>query len=321
MRAAETRGRSLILNGHVDVVPTGPLDMWTTPPFEPRIAEGWMFGRGAGDMKAGLVACLAALDALGRAGFAPAADVIVQSVVEEECTGNGALACLERGYRADAVVIPEPMNDTLLKAQVGVIWFQVKVRGVPVHVAEAGSGVNAIESAYRLMTALHGLEAAWNARRGDYPSHADVAHPINLNIGRIEGGDWASSVPAWCNIDVRVAIFPGQSIAQAKREIEQTILDRRAAPTRSCTTTRRRSSTTASRPRATCLRTRKPQSPRSPRRMRASSDRRWRRPPPPRRPTRASSGSTARCRRWSTARAASSSTASTRGSIWSRCAR
>ena len=223
-RAAEKRGRSLILNGHIDVVPTGPLDMWTTPPFEPRVADGWMFGRGAGDMKAGLAACLAALDAIDRAGFAPAADVIVQSVVEEECTGNGALACLERGYRAEAVVIPEPMNDKLLKAQVGVIWFQVKVRGVPVHVAEAGSGVNAIESACRLMTALHELEDAWNARRGEYPSHAELAHPINLNIGRIEGGDWASSVPAWCTIDVRVAIYPGQSIAEAKREIEQTVL-------------------------------------------------------------------------------------------------
>ena len=138
LHAGERRGRSLILNGHIDVVPTGPLDMWTTPPFEPRIADGWMFGRGAADMKSGLAACLAALDAVGRAGFAPAADVVVQSVIEEECTGNGALACLERGYRADAVLIPEPMNDKLLSAQVGVIWFQVKVRGAPVHVAEAG---------------------------------------------------------------------------------------------------------------------------------------------------------------------------------------
>ncbi len=225
LRAAERRGRSLILNGHIDVVPTGPLDMWTSPPFEPRIAGGWMFGRGAGDMKAGLAACLAALDAVRRAGFAPAADVIVQSVVEEECTGNGALACLERGYRADAVVIPEPMNDKLLSAQVGVIWFQVKVRGVPVHVADAGQGVNAIESACRLMTALHELEDAWNGRRAAYPSHAHLPHPINLNVGRIEGGDWASSVPAWCTIDVRVAIYPGQSIVEAKREIEQAILD------------------------------------------------------------------------------------------------
>jgi acetylornithine deacetylase len=224
-RANERRGRSLILNGHVDVVPAGPIDMWTSPPFEPRVADGWMFGRGAGDMKAGLAACLAALDAVARAGYAPAADVIVQSVVEEECTGNGALACLERGYRADAVVIPEPMNERLLSAQVGVIWFQVRVRGVPVHVAEAGQGANAIESAFRLTSALHELEHAWNGRRAEYPSHAEVAHPINLNVGRIEGGDWASSVPAWCTFDVRVAIFPGQSIAEAKREIEQTIRD------------------------------------------------------------------------------------------------
>jgi acetylornithine deacetylase len=183
-----------------------------------------MFGRGSGDMKAGLAACLAALDAIDRAGYAPAADVIVQSVVEEECTGNGALACLERGYRAEAVLIPEPMDDRLLKAQVGVIWFQVRLRGVPVHVATAGSGVNAIESAYRLMTALHELEYRWNARRHDFPSHAALAHPINLNVGRIESGDWASSVPAWCAFDVRVAIYPGQDIADAKREIEQTLL-------------------------------------------------------------------------------------------------
>ena len=223
LRAAEKRGRSLILNGHVDVVPTGPLDMWTTPPFEPRVADGWMYGRGAGDMKSGLCACLAALDAVRRVGFAPAGDLIVQSVVEEECTGNGALACLERGYRADAVLIPEPMNDALIGAQVGVIWFQVKVRGAPAHVAYAADGANAIEAAFRLMTALHALEEAWNARRGDYPSHANLPHPINLNIGRIEGGDWASSVPAWCVFDVRVAIFPGQPIAEAKGEIEATI--------------------------------------------------------------------------------------------------
>ena len=222
-RVARPQGRSLILNGHIEVVPTGPVDMWTTPPFEPRILDGWMHGRGAGDMKSGLAACLAALDALKRAGYAPASEVIVQSVVEEECTGNGALACLERGYRADAVLIPEPMFDQLLSAQIGVIWFQVKVKGVPVHVAYAAEGANAIEAAYRLMGALHGLEHRWNDRRGDHPSHADLAHPINLNIGRIEGGDWASSVPAWCVFDSRIAIYPGQSIDAAKREIEATL--------------------------------------------------------------------------------------------------
>lgn len=222
-RCPTPNGRSLILNGHIDVVPAGPLDMWTTPPFEPRIADGWLYGRGAGDMKAGLAACLAALDAVERAGYRPAADIIVQSVVEEECTGNGALACLARGYRADAVLIPEPLHESLIRAQIGVIWFQVQVRGIPVHVADAGTGANAIEAAYAIMQALHRLEEEWNGRKGEYPPYGDVHHPINLNVGRIEGGDWASSVPAWCTFDVRVAIFPGQQIADAKREIEQAI--------------------------------------------------------------------------------------------------
>jgi acetylornithine deacetylase len=222
-RAPDRRGRSLILNGHIDVVPAGPLDMWTSPPFEPRRSDGWLFGRGAGDMKSGLVACLAALDAIERAGFRPMADIIVQSVVEEECTGNGALACLERSYHADAVLIPEPQHERLLSAQVGVIWFEVKIRGIPVHVANAGQGVNAIESAYKIIAALHELEENWNARKSHYPSHADLPHPINLNVGRIVGGDWASSVPAWCALDVRVAIYPNQRIEDAKKEIEDTI--------------------------------------------------------------------------------------------------
>ncbi len=117
-RAVDPAGRSLILNGHIDVVPTGPADMWTTPPFEVRVADGWMYGRGAGDMKAGLAANLFALDALERAGVAPAADVYVQSVIEEECTGNGALACLQRGYRAHAALITEPsFGDALMSSR------------------------------------------------------------------------------------------------------------------------------------------------------------------------------------------------------------
>jgi acetylornithine deacetylase len=223
-RVDNPKGRSLILNGHIDVVPTGPLDMWTTPPFEPKVENGWLCGRGAADMKAGIAGCLAALDALKRIGYRPAADLFVQSVVEEECTGNGALACLERGYRAEAVLIPEPMWDKLIRAQVGVLWFQVHVRGTPVHVREAGSGANAIEAAYGLMQALHEVEEAWNARRHEFPDFAHVDHPINLNIGKISGGDWPSSVPAWCTFDVRVAIYPGQPIAEAKREIESALL-------------------------------------------------------------------------------------------------
>lgn len=222
-RADSPRGRSLILNGHIDVVPEGPLDMWTTPPYEPRIDGDWLYGRGGGDMKAGLVANLFALEGLKRLGYRPAADVFVQSVVEEECTGNGALACLQRGYRAEAAIIPEPFGEKFLRAQVGVMWFQVKVRGIPVHVLRAGSGANAIEAAFRLVQALRRLEAEWNERRHQDRHFHDHEHPINFNVGKIEGGDWASSVPAWCVFDMRVGLYPGQDLAQARAEIENCI--------------------------------------------------------------------------------------------------
>ncbi|MWB78773.1 ArgE/DapE family deacylase [Pseudooceanicola sp. 216_PA32_1] len=220
MRPRSETGRSLILNGHIDVVPTGPEDMWTAPPFEPRREGDWLYGRGVADMKAGIAANIFAVEALKSLGYRPAATLYQQSVVEEECTGNGALACLVRGYRADAAIIPEPEDDKLVRANVGVVWFRVRVQGVPVHVREAGTGANAIEAAYELIRGLRGLEAEWNARKGDHRYFEDLDHPINFNVGKIRGGDWASSVPAWCEFDCRIAIYPGTGAQEAAREIE-----------------------------------------------------------------------------------------------------
>jgi acetylornithine deacetylase len=143
------RGRSLILQAHVDVVPSGPEDLWSNPPFDPVIEGDWLYGRGGADMKAGHAANFFALHALRSIGYQPAATVYIQSVVEEESTGNGALMTHLRGYRADAVLIPEPEDERLVRANVGVLWFQVEVRGHPVHVREMGAGANAIEAAYR----------------------------------------------------------------------------------------------------------------------------------------------------------------------------
>ena len=213
------RGHSLILQGHLDVVPEGPTGMWSTPPFAPEIRDGWMHGRGAGDMKAGTVAALFALDAIRAAGYEPAARVHFQSVIEEEATGLGALSTLQRGYRADLCVIPEPSNFSVNRAQIGVLWFKLRVRGRPTHVATAGEGANAIMAAYHLAQALQGLEADWNARAAEDPVYGDVAHPLNLNVGRISGGDWASSVPAWCDLDCRMGLLPGWSLEDCKAEI------------------------------------------------------------------------------------------------------
>lgn len=223
LRSSTRQGRSLILNGHIDVVPPGPLEMWDHEPFVPHVDGSWLYGRGSGDMKAGLSSNIFALEALRHMGVRPAADVYVQSVVEEECTGNGALACLQRGYRADAALIPEPFAETLVSSQVGVVWFQVKLQGIPAHVAYAGSGSNAIEAALPIIEALHGLEKKMNAPACRHHDFARHEHALNLNIGKIHGGDWASSVPAWCVLDIRMGLFPGQSVKDVCAAIEQTV--------------------------------------------------------------------------------------------------
>ncbi|QDY71056.1 ArgE/DapE family deacylase [Qingshengfaniella alkalisoli] len=219
----QQRGRSLILNGHIDVVPAGPKEFWTSSPYQPRLEGDWLYGRGAGDMKAGLTANLFALDALRRMGFEPAARIHLQSVVEEECTGNGALACMARGYTADAALIPEPFDQHLVRANVGTLWFRLKFHGIPVHALDTGSGSNAIEAASHMIGHLRRLEKDWNSRKGRHRHFEDHPHPINLNIGKIEGGDWASSVPAWCHLDCRIAIYPGDAARDAAAEIENFI--------------------------------------------------------------------------------------------------
>lgn len=203
-----TGGRSALFNGHLDVVSAAPADLWTDDPFTPKVADGWLYGRGAGDMKSGVAAMTFAVAAVERAGFGLNAPVTVEGVVEEECCGNGALACIAAGYDADAVLIPEPFGPTLLTSQVGVLWFRVDVGGVPSHVQSAPAGTNAVEKAFPLMAALRELEAEMNAEPAPAP-YRDHAHPLNLNIGIFEGGDWPSTVPAAACFHGRLSYYPG----------------------------------------------------------------------------------------------------------------
>ena len=216
------RGRSLILNGHIDVVPVGAERLWTRPPFEPWIDGDRLHGRGSNDMKAGIVAYCMALQALQRLGWQPAARVVMQSVIEEECTGNGALACLLDGYTADAALIPEPF-DELMSAQLGVMWMTLDVYGVPVHAAVAQTGIGAIEFAQHLVDELRELEAEWNRPERRHPLYCGHDHPINFNLGRIDGGEWSSSVSTHCRVDLRLGFYPGVKPAEVREQVEALI--------------------------------------------------------------------------------------------------
>lgn len=226
---ADPEGRSLAFNGHIDVVSPEPVSLWTSPPFEPRIVENeedgetWMYGRGTGDMKGGTVSYLWALAALRDLGMEPASRIVCHSPVEEECTGNGTLALLAGGHTADACIIPEPFNETILRRQVGVIWFKVRVLGKTTHVLAADRGVNAIEKSWVIIQGMRELEEELNRPENIPPGYADVDHPLNLNVGIIEGGDWASTVAGECVIHFRIGLFPEQSCESIRARIEQRV--------------------------------------------------------------------------------------------------
>ncbi|WP_135470095.1 ArgE/DapE family deacylase [Crenalkalicoccus roseus] len=231
-RPREARGRSLALQGHVDVVPEGAADMWTTPPYEPAVRDGRVFGRGAGDMKAGIVSYCMAFKALRLAGLAPAAEVQMQAVIEEECTGNGALAAMLALPPTDAVVIPEPGPgyDALYTAEVGVVWAWVTVSGRPAHVRDMQAGVNAIEAAQAIAARFKDYEAAMNRAERIHPAFHGVNHPVNVNLGTIEGGEWNSSVATRCRIGLRVGVMMGYTAAQARADIERLVAEAAADP-------------------------------------------------------------------------------------------
>ena len=215
-------GRSLMLQGHVDVVPEGAADLWATPPFEPDIRGGRMYGRGAGDMKAGLVSIVMACTALRRAGLQPAAELQLAAVIEEECTGNGALAVMHALPRPDACLIPEPGPGfpALYVAEVGVVWAWVTVTGRPAHVRDMQAGVNAIEAAYVLMERFRAYEDTMNRAECRHPAFAADNHPINVNFGTLSGGEWNSSVATRARLGVRVGVMPGHSCHAVRAEIE-----------------------------------------------------------------------------------------------------
>ncbi|MCC5882429.1 MAG: ArgE/DapE family deacylase [Halomonas sp.] len=224
---ADAKGPHLVFNGHLDVVPAEPTDMWTRPPWEPWEKDGWLYGRGAGDMKAGIAAMVMAVQAVREAGVAIDFPLTLQTVIEEECTGNGALACLHQGYSGDFVLIPEPFGSQIYAGQVGVLWFRMRIDGVPAHVLDTRAGSNAIEALVEYLPAFKALEAEINALPRQAP-YDTLESPFNLSIGKIEGGNWASSVPAHGVLEGRVGFPPDMTPLEAMNRVRRCIESRHA---------------------------------------------------------------------------------------------
>ncbi|WP_096434949.1 peptidase [Alteribacter populi] len=210
-------GRSLVLNGHIDVVPEGDLKAWDADPYGGEYRDDKVFGRGATDMKGGNVAMIMAMEALQECDVSLKGDLIFHSVIEEESGGAGTLAAILKEYTGDAAIIPEPTNMKIFPKQQGSIWFRMYVKGKSAHGGTRYEGISAIEKTQLVLDELKKLEQIRNQRIND-PLFKDIPIPIPINVGVIEGGDWPSSVADLVKVEGRFGVSPDESIESAKAE-------------------------------------------------------------------------------------------------------
>lgn len=215
-------GKSLLLNGHIDVVPEGDVDKWSVPPYSGAVKDGKVYGRGTTDMKGGSVSLLLAIESIIKNKIRLKGDVLFQSVIEEESGGAGTLAATVKGYKADAAIIPEPTCMKLFSKQQGSIWFRICVDGRSAHGGTRYEGVSAIEKAWLVHGAILKLEKTRNLRISD-PLYDGVPIPLPINVGKIKGGSWPSSVPDLVVIEGRMGIGPEELIDDAKSELRASL--------------------------------------------------------------------------------------------------
>ncbi|GAA2263371.1 ArgE/DapE family deacylase [Glycomyces scopariae] len=216
-------GPRMILEGHVDVVPPGDRAQWDGDPFVPRLDGGIVRGRGACDMKAGVVANLAAVAAIRASGVRLRGDVAAHFVVGEEDGGIGAFGTLQRGHTGDACVITEPTGGTLLTANAGSLTFRIAVPGKATHASTRDAGVSAIDAYAPIAAALAALEAERNADPD--PLLAEYPLPYALSVGVLRAGDWASSVPDLLVAEGRLGVRLGEDPAAARAAFESTVTE------------------------------------------------------------------------------------------------
>lgn len=212
-------GRSIILNGHIDVVPEGDRKDWQHDPFSGLLVDGKLYGRGSTDMKGGTVSLILAMEAIIHSDIQLKGDVIFQSVIEEESGGAGTLAAVLRGYTADGAIIPEPTNMKIFPKQQGSMWFRIKVKGRSAHGGTRYEGINAIEKAMLVITKLQELERKRNEKITE-PLYQNTPIPIPINIGKMNSGEWPSSVPDLAVIEGRIGVAPNEQMEDVEKELE-----------------------------------------------------------------------------------------------------
>jgi acetylornithine deacetylase len=212
----------ICVDGHVDVVAAGN-EEWRHGPWSGAIEDGFVHGRGSVDMKGGVIAALHALAAL-RATGTPTPEVVLLCVPSEEDGGLGTFAALERDDRFDACLIPEPTGFSVVCAQAGALTFRGTVRGRAAHAAMRLEGRSAIDRYVAVHAALAEHEARINADV-EHPAMRALELPYPVSVGRVEAGEWSSSVPDRLVFEGRLGVRVGEDPAAARAALEAAVVD------------------------------------------------------------------------------------------------
>ena len=217
-------GPTLILNGHIDVVPAGELERWHYPPWRGTRADGRIYGRGSADMKGGLCCALFAARAIFEAGVELPGRLMIQSVIGEEDGGAGTLAAVERGYCGDAAIIMEPTELMIAPAQAGAFGFRITVPGLAAHGALREEGVDPIEKFVPIYQALREFETARNRDVID-PLFSAYEIPFALCVGKLQCGVWASTVAEALVCEGRLGVATEEDSKQVREAFEASVRD------------------------------------------------------------------------------------------------
>lgn len=198
-------GKSLMFNGHIDVMPANDVEKWFSHPFKPEIRDGKLYGRGTADMKSGLMAAVMAVQLIKDSGLSFDGTVKICSVCDEEGGGNGSIQAVMNGQKADCVIVCEGTSDELILAHMGFVFFRVEVEGSACHSGNKKCGVSAIDKTLKIINALNEKEHEWLLKY----KHDKLPAP-NLNIGVIKGGNAGSTVSGNCMFETCIHYLPGQ---------------------------------------------------------------------------------------------------------------
>jgi acetylornithine deacetylase len=213
-------GRSLLLNGHTDVIPVD--EGWSDDPWSATIRNGRIYGRGSADMKSGVASHIVAVECIKSAGLKLKGDVLINIVVDEEVSGHGTLDTVIRGYRADAGISGETSDLAVQPACIGRIWFEISIAGKGAGIQKRYEGVSGIDLGNQIVKAVQALEEK-RVATVSHPLYPNALDSLPCMIGAFAAGNYSSSFPDSCLLKGSIGTVPGEDHEGVKQSLVEQV--------------------------------------------------------------------------------------------------